>query len=107
MLNKEIIKKILSCATEKNPYAKYFWIFDDETLSSWAEYIVNCKEFKNLERTMEIKTVKEVLDNFKVFFFSDEIDGEYIPIRKQDLKMYMIELAKMFGVSYEKEFKSI
>lgn len=107
MLNKEIIFKILRKATEQNPYCLYLWHFEDTTLMCWAKYILECDEIKKLENTITYKTCKEVLDNFKVFFFSDETDGEYIPIRKKDLKMYMIEVAKMFGVNYEEEFKNI
>lgn len=107
MLNKKMIFKILRKATEQNPYCLFCWHFDDDTLMSWAKCILECDEIKKLENIITSETVKEVLDNFTVFFFSDETDGEYIPIRKKDLKMYMIELAKMFGVDYEKKSKSI
>ena len=107
MLNKKMIFKILRDATEKNPYCLFCWHFDDETLMSWTKYILECDEIKKLGNIIISETAKEVLDNFNVFFFSDETDGEYIPILKKDLKMYMIEIAKMFGVNYEKEFKNI
>ena len=107
MLNKEIIFKLLKKATEQNPYCLFHQYFDDDTLMCWVKCILECDEIKKLENIITSKTVKEVLDNFKVFFFSDETDGEYIPILKKDLKIYMIELAKMFGVDYEEEFKNI